>query len=678
SYGDWAFCEGINRFVIHRYAFQPWTDPTRAPGMSMGPFGLHYERTETWWNQSKAWNEYLARCQYLLQQGAFVADVCYLAPETAPQHWKSPLLERERVGYSFDVCSPDTLMSRAKVSRNRLVFSDGMSYRVLVLPDEPTMTPELLSKIKALVQAGATVIGPRPVKSPSLSNFPRCDDQVRRLGDELWGNCDGVSVKEHHLGRGRIIWGKTTAEVLRESHVLPDFEPESAVGKQNLRYIHRRLLGGDVYFVANRSSQPVETIAAFRIDSKRPELWWPDTGRIDRLATYDTHSGSTRLPLRLEPFGSVFVLFPNDAKAEPDRITSIRRNGSVVVDLESQGVMLGSQASIGTPVGQGANSRLPSSEVDGTNTFTMAVWANPDIKIDLPPEADFGKGAFAAERNDALYPPAGHDVYHSPDHAGAGLSIGLNGVCVFEHTADYFAPTLVLAASLTNWTHVAVVYRQGRPGLYLNGRFVHEGLQSAMIVHSGVGVRHRRRSAPFQGALGEFFNTHRALSQSEIETLMREMPIPASVPDVPVTTERDSKGVLEAEAWQPGDYLATTARGKRWRFQIDELPGPIEISGEWQLRFPPNWGAPKEVTLDHLISWSEHENDGVKHFSGTATYTKSFDIPASWLRSDRRVYLDLGKVAVIADVRLNGESLGTLWKPPFRVDITHALKTGSN
>ncbi len=83
--GDWAFCEGINRFVFHRYALQPWRD--RPPGMSMGPWGLHYERTQTWWEQSKPWHEYLARCQYLLQQGRFVADICYLAPEGAPRHF---------------------------------------------------------------------------------------------------------------------------------------------------------------------------------------------------------------------------------------------------------------------------------------------------------------------------------------------------------------------------------------------------------------------------------------------------------------------------------------------------------------------------------------------------------------------------------------------------------------
>ncbi len=92
--GDWAFCEGINRFVFHRYALQPWHD--RRPGMSMGPWGLHYERTQTWWEQSKAWHEYLARCQYLLQQGLFVADICYLEPEGSPQRFQSPRRARRQ------------------------------------------------------------------------------------------------------------------------------------------------------------------------------------------------------------------------------------------------------------------------------------------------------------------------------------------------------------------------------------------------------------------------------------------------------------------------------------------------------------------------------------------------------------------------------------------------------
>ena len=130
----------------------------------MGPWGLHYERTQTWWEQSKAWHEYLARCQYLLQQGLFVADVCYLQPEGAPRRFAPPPTAMSapyvRGGYNFDGCTPEVVLTRMSVKDGRIVLPDGMSYRVLVLPQVETMTPALLGKIKELVAAGATVVAP--------------------------------------------------------------------------------------------------------------------------------------------------------------------------------------------------------------------------------------------------------------------------------------------------------------------------------------------------------------------------------------------------------------------------------------------------------------------------------------------------------------------------------------
>ena len=211
--GDWAFCEGINRFVFHRYAMQPWANPNRAPGMSMGPWGLHYERTQTWWEQSKAWHEYLARCQYLLQQGLFVADVCYLQPEGAPRRFAPPptamIAPFVRGGYNFDGCTPEVVLTRMSVKDGRIVLPDGMSYRVLVLPQVETMTPALLGKIKELVVAGATVVAPsRPQKSPGLSDYPACDEQVKTLAADLWGaGAAPAEVTERHVGKGRIVWG---------------------------------------------------------------------------------------------------------------------------------------------------------------------------------------------------------------------------------------------------------------------------------------------------------------------------------------------------------------------------------------------------------------------------------------------------------------------------------------
>src|SRR6266404_3770704 len=140
--GDAAFCRGINRMVFQTYTHQPWLD--RKPGMTIGQWGIHYERTQTWWEQSRPWHQYLARCQYLLQRGLFVAEVCYLTREGA--YTEAP--GRDRLvpplpsGYDYDLAAPEVVLSRMTCVDGRLVLPDGMSYRALVLPPGDLMTPK--------------------------------------------------------------------------------------------------------------------------------------------------------------------------------------------------------------------------------------------------------------------------------------------------------------------------------------------------------------------------------------------------------------------------------------------------------------------------------------------------------------------------------------------------------
>ncbi|NCU21913.1 glycosyl hydrolase, partial [Candidatus Falkowbacteria bacterium] len=238
--GDRAFCVGINRFVFHRYAMQPWLD--RAPGMTMGPWGIHYERTQTWWGETRDWHQYLARCQFMLRQGRFAADICYLQPETSPQGYNG----HNPRGYDFDNISARALMERMSVRDGRLVLPDGVSYRVLALPDVDTMTPALLRKITELVNSGATVIGRRPTRAPGLTDYPQCDAEVARLAGELWGDCDGATVKERRFGAGRVLWGVTPEKALADMGVGPDFSSRMRLG-----WIHRKTEEADIYFVAN-------------------------------------------------------------------------------------------------------------------------------------------------------------------------------------------------------------------------------------------------------------------------------------------------------------------------------------------------------------------------------------------------------------------------------------------
>ena len=330
--GDWAFAAGINRLAFHRYQHQPW--PERRPGMTMGSYGVRWEHTQTWWPLVPAYHRYLARCQWLLRQGRPVADILYLAAEGAPLVFRPPPSAMrgawpDRLGYNFDGCAPETLRERVSVRDGRLVLPDGMSYRVLVLPERDTMTPGLLRKVRDLVRDGATVIGPRPMKSPGLEGFPGCDDEVRRLAEELWGPCDGRSVKAHALGRGRVVWDATvplepgrepaqygdyaiTAAELARAGVAPDFETDGPV-----RYTHRRVDGAEIYFVANREARAWEARCLFRVTGKMPELWDPVTGKSRPLPEFSAQGGRTAVRLRFEAEQSFFIVFREETRRAP-------------------------------------------------------------------------------------------------------------------------------------------------------------------------------------------------------------------------------------------------------------------------------------------------------------------------------------------------------------------------
>jgi hypothetical protein len=143
---------------------------------------------------------------------------------------------------------------------------------------------------------------------------------------------------------------------------------------------------------------------------------------------------------------------------------------------------------------------------------------------------------------------------------------------------------------------------------------------------------------------------------------------------------RDSKDTIQARVHQPGTYVLKTADGQSRQIEVAAVPSPMEIEGPWEVRFDPKWGGPeKPVTFDQLGDWSKRPEDGIRFYSGTATYTKTFTVPESALRAARSAfYLDLGKVAVMVEVKLNGKDLGILWKAPFRVEVTDAVKPGDN
>lgn len=309
--GDRFFTEGINSSLLHVYIHQPFED--REPGLDAW-FGNEFNRKNTWFSQMDVFTGYLKRCNFMLQRGDYVADVAYFIGEDAPKMTGICTPELP-AGYSFDYINGEVLLQRASVEDGRIVLPSGMKYRLLVLPQLETMRPEILQKIKELLQAGACVIGPAPKYSPSLSDYPAADRKVQALASELWGD-QTESVRT--IGKGRLFMPATSLQpVLEALNVKPDMRVNSGTP---VLFIHRATDEGDIYFISNQSETPVDINLSFRVAGKLPELWNPLTAEIRLLPEFICADGVTTVPVRLEGFESSFIIFRK--KGTPAKTTA--------------------------------------------------------------------------------------------------------------------------------------------------------------------------------------------------------------------------------------------------------------------------------------------------------------------------------------------------------------------
>jgi len=327
---DWALAMGVNRFVYHTFAHKPLGEEYR-PGMTMGPYGVHWDRGQTWWPMVEAYHKYISRCSYMMQQGQAVADILYLTPEGAPMIFNPPkdALEEngaipDKKGYGFDGCSPKMLLARAEVKNGKIIFPGASSYEIMVLPNFETMTPELLEKIMALVEKGAKIIGAPPLKSPSLSDYPNCDNQVKWLAEKLWGSLHAPdTISNRKYGKGTIYWGgelisddlypgyKSTSELLDLMNIKEDFNSEN----NTIRFGHRKTGDKDIYFIANRTDAFQSPECTFRAEGE-PEMWIATTGETRKIKNYSVENGITTIPLEFFPYESYFITF--SGKSERD------------------------------------------------------------------------------------------------------------------------------------------------------------------------------------------------------------------------------------------------------------------------------------------------------------------------------------------------------------------------
>ena len=406
-----------------------------------------------------------------------MGDVLYYYGDQAPNFVKPKHVDPSLgFGYDYDVTNSEVILKRLDVLDGRLVLPDGQSYELLVLPDQDHANLEVLKKLEELLNKGATIVGPKPSRSHGLKDYAERDKGVRELADKIWGSCDGVTVLESRYGLGKVIWGKSLKQILLDRGIGPDFNYISNSDSTSLDFIHRRSDGEEIYFVSNTRNEVEVFDGIFRTSGKLPEIWNPETGTTQKMALYDIQDESTRIQLKLEPHGSLFVVFREKAK---QHIVSI----------------------------------------------------------------DFEKNTIRPE--------------------------------------------------------------------------VYTGMQA---------------------------------SGSEISGMVSE----------------------------EGLYTFTRDDGKTEVLEVNDIPPSFEITGPWSIDFPSDWGAPDQATFPELMSWTDSDQEGIRYFSGIATYNKEFDIHQDYIDDDLVVLLDLGRVKEVAEVYLNGENLQILWKAPYQLDISRAILPGKN
>jgi hypothetical protein len=303
---DLEFALGVNRFEIHESTHQPV--PEMAPGLTLGPYGLWFNRNDTWAEEAGPWVTYLARCSYLLQQGHYSADVAYFygeeGPLTAVFGWKA--IEDAPDGYGFDFVNSDVVLHELSFKDGRLVTPGGTSYRILYLGGRSQrMTLPVLRQIKSLVAQGAVLVGSRPTDSPSLADDEK---EFQRIGDQLWGRRPAAEKQARKVGKGRVYTGMSANDVLTALGVARDWAYTKPEADTTLMFVHRKLDDGDVYFVDNRQDRAENVDTTFRVEGKVPELWDPATGETQPVS-FRIADGRTTVPLNLDPYGTTFVVF---------------------------------------------------------------------------------------------------------------------------------------------------------------------------------------------------------------------------------------------------------------------------------------------------------------------------------------------------------------------------------
>ncbi|WP_372772703.1 glycosyl hydrolase [Mangrovibacterium sp.] len=628
--GDMAWAQGINRFIFHTYIHQPWNV---APGLTLGPFGIDFNRLNTWWDEGKVFLDYVARGQFLLQEGKSFADILVFTGEASPNDGLL-MPELKALGYDYDLIGANKI-DLLTVEEGLICTPVGGKYQALVLPETTWLTPETLKIIETLAKSGAKLFGSRPQKSPSLQNYPECDKQVVQLSSELW---DSSLVKE-----GSVL------DFLKNGTLPPDFSIEEG-SRENLNYIHRKTKETDIYFVASSRKESRVQRCRFRVAGKQPELWNAETGEITNATVWkDNGDGTTSVHIQLEAEGSVFVVFRNPIATE-SHIESMamelqKPQADPLPDLRI------SKAEYGT--------FLPDGLVDVTEIVANSV------------------------QNNTLNIRAGRDLCSCDPAPGYKKELRIEyqmGNVVLAKNAmetEYLILDATGQAELKIRKAVFGKFERGVPGIPANKPVydITEAIRS--LVTSGV------LEIPVADSLVDEISDNnkkkalRLVYSTNGEEKTNTVPDGGKLKLTQATSEPKLVYKNGKTLWRtpyPGALTYTTSSGETKTLEVKSVPKPVELSGAWLLQFP----NAEKTTFDKLISWTESADDNIRYFSGTASYKKEFTLTKEMLKDGTSLEIDFGSVKEIAEVILNGQNLGILWKAPFRINMDKAVKEGTN
>jgi hypothetical protein len=330
SSADRAFCEGVNQIYFHTYSHSP--SLTAKPGYVYYA-GSHFNRNITWWDYAYDWTTYLTRCQYMLQQGIPIADVCFYYGDGLKRkvyNQEVPILGTE---YQYDYTNSDAIINRMTARNGKIYLPDGLSYEVLVLPEKKDISLEVLKKIKELVHDGATVTGPKPETSTGLYRYKETELKVKKIADELWG-MENTNLVDKQYGKGRVVSGKSIRDVLSDKHILPDVEYKNLRDSSSIDFVHRTAGDADIYYLANLVEEADYANVSFRVTGKVPQIWDPADGSVVDQPVYADDGERISMPLYFDPFGSMFVVFRE--KKEQSHIVLSKSGERIFPQLPSQ------------------------------------------------------------------------------------------------------------------------------------------------------------------------------------------------------------------------------------------------------------------------------------------------------------------------------------------------------